>query len=279
MKKKSFLLYASLLICSLSIIYIGRRVESKNLKQTEESNTRFKDYHTHCLDPVLKTNVAKIKQIQQQNYVSDCIELMYDYPCNEIDNNWPLGSLYWNELDRFTVLDSQVKTILEVGTNTGGDITKLITLYPLANFHSFEAVPKFYFQALINHETNPRVHLYPFGLFSKTQSIKMKLEDGSTTISNEGESVLLVDVKLFVELIKPDILYMNCEGCEYELISRLEQTKLLSSIKYIYMGTHRVTWYDDLLFKYCEKNRALTENNFKKQIGIPFGWEIWKNNS
>ncbi len=73
-----------------------------------------------------------------------------------------------------------------------------------------------------------------------------------------------------------DLLHMNCEGCEWEALTRLVETNMLQHIVVLQVSFHNygVAGIEDLLPKYCLIREAL-EQTHRQVEAIPFAWERW----
>jgi hypothetical protein len=82
------------------------------------------------------------------------------------------------------------------------------------------------------------VHNFALGLENKEDKINLD-EDGSS-ISNEGEEIILIkDAKDFIKDQRIAVLMINIEGYEYDLVPYLIENKCLDLVQNIQIQFHR----------------------------------------
>ena len=69
-----------------------------------------------------------------------------------------------------------------------------------------------------------------------------------------------------------DLLHMNCEGCEWEMLETLIQSRLVGRIKTLQIGTHWYPHLQKLPERYCRIQLAL-DCTHVMEFRSPFGWE------
>lgn len=138
------------------------------------------------------------------------------------------------------------------------------------------------------HETfanNPEVSILNFGLGAEDKDISVPdLDKGTGAYVNhtcaESRCVTL-KIKKASTLLKEHIdmsgtnnfIYLNCEGCEYEVIDDLLKAGLISYFRYIHIATHAID-YPRLAFKFCATRKLLSHTHMI-QYGMLFAQERW----
>jgi FkbM family methyltransferase len=211
---------------------------------------------------------------------------------------------WWNEgirFDPFGATLPDAPLILDIGGNTeAADSRQFIKMYPAAEIHIYEPVSPYVEKLRQNwrDELNQRVQVHGVGLGDRDKTIRLPRGDldGQGTFimdSKEGQkedNILLLQVvdakdelrNYFVvdadghSRQRIDLLHMNCEGCEWEALTRLMETDMFQYIGVLQVSFHNygAAGIGDLLPKYCLIREAL-EQTHKKVDAIPFGWERW----
>jgi FkbM family methyltransferase len=214
--------------------------------------------------------------------------LPYDNANTMRTHHWDAGHPEkWNENERWTPFDARISRISYVGANTHGeDGVKLAKLFPEAELHMYEPIPA-YFRELEAHwaPLHPHHHLHNYGLGESTRTVRLsahQLQGQSTFAMQESTTVDVSDDVIIriqdaaAEFEKhglPDLLHVNCEGCEWELLRHLRipyPTIVQVSLHYLptNMEPEAVAW------SYCRLRHALSATH-DLRFGHPFGWQRW----
>lgn len=126
---------------------------------------------------------------------------------------------YWNNLD----INYNGRCIIDIGSN-GGD-SSLYFATQGAIVYGFEPVKPIYEYSLKLIEVNPnlknKLHFFNYGVSDKNGKINIDFMNSASAYSKndsyEVEVITIEDI-LKENNIEPDLLKMDCEGCEYNII-------------------------------------------------------------
>lgn len=139
------------------------------------------------------------------------------------------------------------ETVIDIGANRGD--TALFFANKNYNVIAFEPVGKLYETAINNLDLNPhikdRIHLVQKAVSCEKGKIKLYFNGDLDLVSGEvsqyikGKNTEIVETTTIKDILieynlKPYILKMDCEGCEYDIILKSD----LSMFKYIYFEYH-----------------------------------------
>lgn len=72
-----------------------------------------------------------------------------------------------------------------------------------------------------------------------------------------------------------DLLYVNCEGCEYDLLADIIDKKFVASINYIFVQFHGIAERSNHVHERCALRSKLLETH-EPVFNFPFVWEGWR---
>lgn len=72
-----------------------------------------------------------------------------------------------------------------------------------------------------------------------------------------------------------DLLYVNCEGCEYDLLTDIIDKKFAATINYIFVQFHSVSERSDHVHERCHLRSKLLKTH-EPIFNFPFVWERWR---
>lgn len=213
--------------------------------------------------------------------------LPHDELFNECDPSRPeppsvevLGS------DRFQFA-TKSKVIVDIGGNAGEDVEMMLKQNPTARIYTFEPIPQYFKELKARFASNPNVSVQNFGM-SDTNAQKEFILDGVGTTgadqNTRGEHVQvhLRDVdEVFLEIQKetgqvPDMLNMNCEGCEYAVMQRMLHRGWLERLAFIQLSWHLAGDVKDRVGQRCSAEKRLWQSHgrtFKSEYGW-IGWQL-----
>lgn len=197
----------------------------------------------------------------------------------------------WNEDIRFRPFKpalTQQSIIMDVGGHTDAyDSRKFLELYPGTRMHIYEPVIE-YFNELKQRwkdVSNAKLHAYGLGASSRKVQIPISNLAGQSTFVMEtdgdekSEHMTSLDIKDVREELQTmmmgrdyiDVIHLNCEGCEWELLSRLAQLDMLRVFRYIQVSFHNYgeDGIGELLPQYCLIREALMKTH-EKADAVPF---------
>ncbi len=217
---------------------------------------------------------------------------------------------WWNEGIRFAPFGAtlpEAPLILDIGGNTvAADSREFLKMFPGAEIHIYEPVPPYVEELGRNwrEHLSQHVSIHDVGLGDRDKMVRLSQDnlDGQSTFimdsltkneEEENSAFLLRIVDARDELRdylgvdangrsrqRIDLLHMNCEGCEWEALTRLVETNMLQYIGVLQVSFHNygVAGIGDLLPKYCLIREALEQTHHKVEA-IPFAWERWVHKS
>tara|TARA_R110002110_G_scaffold295886_4_gene509952 strand:- start:7600 stop:8190 length:591 start_codon:yes stop_codon:yes gene_type:complete len=187
----------------------------------------------------------------------------------------------WNRVDgdntlrlNYDILPSDV--VLDAGGFRGDFASRIYDLYK-PSIHVFEPVFEFCEGIDARFKDNPKVHANNYGLGSETKSQKFNISGDESKATDEGSvEVSIRDIKKVLEdLGNPTVALfkINIEGGEYDLLDRLIDTGLVSSINNLQIQFH--DWHPNALERRTSIISKLEETHVCK-YSYPFIWEGWE---
>lgn len=163
-----------------------------------------------------------------------------------------------------------------------GDFTSEIAEKFDSECYCFEPVSEFYKIIVEKFATNPKIHVYNFGISKTTYRTSIALsEDGSSIYAKsvKEEDIQECAMKSIVEFIEEnkigniDLMKINIEGGEYELLEALLETGLIKKIKHLQVQFHEISGSSKKRMKNIWK--LLKETHRIEWSYRPFIWESW----
>ena len=145
------------------------------------------------------------------------------YPLNEIFMEYFVD--YYNDFD----IDYKDRIIIDIGANSGD--TALYFASKGATVYGFEPVREYYEMALKNFDLNPdlskNIKIFNYGVSYKKGKINIDAMDSTSRYVSEGDSysVDIIPINDIMNQVTPDLLKMDCEGCEFEIIENCDLSK------------------------------------------------------
>lgn len=145
------------------------------------------------------------------------------YPLNEIFMEYFVD--YYSDFD----IDYKDRIIIDIGANSGD--TALYFASKGATVYGFEPVKEYYEMALKNFDINPdlskNIKIFNYGVSYKKGKINIDAMDSTSRYVSEGDSysVDIISIKDIMNQVTPDLLKMDCEGCEFEIIENCDLSK------------------------------------------------------
>lgn len=125
---------------------------------------------------------------------------------------------YYSNFD----IDFNNRTIIDVGANSGD--SAMFFASKGAKVIAFEPVKEYYEMALKNLELNPdlkeNIKIYNKGVSYKKGKISIDSMNSVSSYITENDSydVEIISLSDILQNVEPDLLKMDCEGCEFEII-------------------------------------------------------------
>lgn len=179
----------------------------------------------------------------------------------EIDvdySNYPFFEYYFDDYYESFDINYENRCVIDIGSFVGD--TALIFAKNGAKVYGYEPVKKNYNYSLKFKEVNPNIknklHFFNMGVSDKIGKINIESMDSTNTFKKENDSyevdVTTIEKILEENNIEPDILKIDCEGCEFNIILNSD----LSNFNHIIMEHHA---------KFVGKPHTLLINKLKDQ--------------
>lgn len=214
--------------------------------------------------------------------------LPHDENFNECDNTKvaPERVGIWD--GRFDAVP-QAKVIMDIGGNVGSDVELLRTKHPQARIYTFEPVPALFEGLKSKFAKDPNVVVTNVGVSDTTGETEFIVEgaigEGATavdhTTSGKHIKVHLQDVDTVLAFIQketgqaPDLLNMNCEGCEYGVMTRMREKGWIPKVANLQLSWHLAGDVTDRVEKRCDVEKMLWQSHIRSWRS-DFGWVGWK---
>lgn len=223
--------------------------------------------------------------------------------------------LDFNRLASFRLLDPFLPplrasgTVLYVGAHRSGEDSQEFQRQAQGlQMHLFEPSRTFFRELQEAFRGVPGVFLHNFGLGSRTSHGKLQLSGTASravAIEDEGggtgedpedgtEQVLILSAaeawpKLLDGGGRVELLHVNCEGCEYDVITSLSESGVLENTSHVQIATHLLGLTEpaanlqeafshtvQLSSKsYCKMHETLAKTH-ERIWGLPWVWERWR---
>lgn len=239
--------------------------------------------YTSCLEETLQSlPIGKGPRHKRKNLPDDQL-LVWAHHFDARSGKWNMD-IRFEEMEELT---HQPCSVWEVGAHTKAeDSSVLLKKYPNCEYHAYEPIPN-YFASLAKHwEDTSNMYTHNYGLAHEDGEFKVSsslLKGQSTYIGdskNEGD--VLATIKSFEFAVKeagskPTLLHMNCEGCEWDLLSQGIEDGFISDIPVVQIGFHNYgqVGLGKRAIEYCEIRKKLSRTHRLVDGAVPFAWERW----
>lgn len=228
------------------------------------------------------------------------VELGNNLPINSTGNfvahHWEAHNGKWNEEIRFHAFKPDLGAaplVVDVGGHTeAADSQTLKKMFPHSNAHVYEPVPE-YAALLTKSLAGQGIQVHAVGLGNSARLVEYDatklagqatfVMESATARPESAQTMAIVDgVDELKRLMQAsgrttiDLLHMNCEGCEWELLSHMASTNMLRHVHYVQISFHNYgsLGIGDLMPQYCLIREALLRTHTPVAV-VPFGWERW----
>lgn len=186
---------------------------------------------------------------------------------------------------RHKLLDG-AKVIVEVGGNIGEDLSAFVKNFPNSRIFSLEPMPGFFKTLTDKFGSNKLVTLEQIGVSDKDDTLELNNDGpGTSAYDSTGKGkhvkVPIKDMDAVLTHIKeitgqiPDVVSVNCEGCEYTTLKRMADKNWIGTVPYVQMSWHNVDRVEDRVKHRCEVDEILREK-YDPVFFSDFGWQGWK---
>ena len=97
------------------------------------------------------------------------------------------------------------------------------------------------------------------------EHVKVQLEDTDEILRNVETTIGYV----------PEVVNINCEGCEYAVMQRIVEKGWLGKIQYIQLSWHVPGGFPERVAKRCKIEEALLQK-YDRTYSSEAGWVGWK---
>jgi FkbM family methyltransferase len=178
--------------------------------------------------------------------------------------------------------------IFEVGGNIGEDLAQYVWRFPQAKIYSYEPVPELYQTLQQKFGANPNVKITQVGVSNADRQTSFVVGgnhgEGSShaNASQYGQTIsvqlrdanaLLAEVRTATGKV-PDVVSINCEGCEYGVLSRMAQTGWLGAVPFLQLSWHVPSGIPDRVPQRCAIEKVLLAK-YNPAYHALYGWQGW----
>lgn len=235
---------------------------------------------------LLQTGTHFFHSVQTQTRSS--VKLPHDENVNECDSSMPIPPVAGIWSGRFEE-PQKANVIVDIGGNVGDDVSFFVTKHPKARIFTFEPIPKLFKQLQARFSNSTNVIAQNFGVSDADAQREFVLEGPSgigTTgtdhnVHGDHVQVQLRDVNQVLSWVQketgqvPDLLSMNCEGCEYSVMQRMAESGWLAKLPNIQLSWHVAGDVPDRVSKRCSIEKLLWQSH-KRIFQSSFGWVGWQ---
>src|SRR3989344_1586679 len=170
--------------------------------------------------------------------------------------------------------------VLDVGGYEGQWSSDIYSKY-CCSIYIFEPVKAYHEAIAKRFEQNPDIRVYPFGLLDKTATLKISIDNNSSSFFTLGHPKQEADVKKASDFFKEnsintvDLMKINIEGSEYPLLEHLIAADLIKNIKNLQIQFHSFVPAAEERMKNIQKKLSLSHHIAYQ---YPFVWENWERN-
>lgn len=162
------------------------------------------------------------------------------------------------------------------GGGYNGEFADEIIKKSFNRIYIYEPDETFYKNLTEKYKLNIKVEVLNFALYSKEQITKLSQNLNASSIMEDDKSgveVKAVDIfKEFKKYNNIDLLKLNIEGAEFEVISRLIQTKEINKVKYLLVQFHRE---HDLDGSKLNKITSEISKNYNEIFNYKYVWSLF----
>ena len=173
--------------------------------------------------------------------------------------------------------------VCNIGGHVGNWAAKMSESYP-NRMVIFEPVPEFSAFLRKRFETARNVEIVEFGIGATTRSEEVRIAGDHTSISRSVPPNLLDGRKVRVhirsveqifDLVRSErigLLFLNCEGTEYEILRALCQRNLMDRIERLVVQFHEL---DDNSSVMLWETRAAVSRTHDCVFAYDYAWDYW----
>jgi len=216
------------------------------------------------------------------------VALPHDKDVDECDRTKPIPPHIGIWTDRYNP-PKDPKVIVEIGGNVGGDANNFLKMHPNARIYTFEPIPQLFEGLQKRFAYNHNVIVRNIGV-SNSNGEDNFISNGANgegasgedhSISGKRVKGQLRDVDEVLSWVQketghaPDLLSMNCEGCEYKVMQRMGEKGWLAKVPFVQLSWHPAGDVKDRVKKRCGVEKLLWQTH-TRAFKSDFGWVGWE---
>ena len=175
--------------------------------------------------------------------------------------------------------------VLEIGGNRGLDTSRMIQLYD-PFIITLEPVEELAKRLKELFKDNKKVTVLNFGLGKIANEVFVNVKgtggDATSMFTNDiGDTSLIIAnttqfmLRIGAGKFEFDLLFINCEGCEFEVLEAVISSGLVSNFKNIQFAAHNLPGLRNQQIRYCQIE-ALLYRTHSPTYRYKYIWEHWK---
>eukprot|EP00927_Polykrikos_kofoidii_P042511 TRINITY_DN36515_c0_g1_i1.p1 TRINITY_DN36515_c0_g1~~TRINITY_DN36515_c0_g1_i1.p1 ORF type:complete len:297 (+),score=24.24 TRINITY_DN36515_c0_g1_i1:215-1105(+) len=160
--------------------------------------------------------------------------------------------------------DAVGKLYVEVGLDDGTMMAEFAERFPQTMFFGYEPFSHLYHKAISRTSSCcANVQLFPYGLGANTTTAKVVGLGGvEETIEIRHAASVIAEILERTDTLAVDHVFLNCEGCEYEVLPALMQRPdFLKRIRTLTVSWHKAPWFFS-----SEGSRALARCTISRSL-------------
>jgi FkbM family methyltransferase len=183
-------------------------------------------------------------------------------------------------IDSFPFLSND-SIVIDIGSFTGETLHKIWTKYQ-PYIYAFEPVQDFR-QVLEKKfkDGNGKISIFPYGIGGEHRVVSVALAGHATSTMLNSSHQITREITLqpldeffarFLPNASVDLLSINCEGCEYDVLTYIVNSQYATRMKHILIQFHRLghNWHQQR----CCLQQSLSKTHFQ-YFSYPNIWEGW----
>lgn len=180
-----------------------------------------------------------IEDVESEKEIITVLDNIKIYNPSIYSLNYIFSEYYTDYYSNFKI-DYKNRVIIDVGANSGD--TALYFASKGAKVYAFEPVKEYFDMALknldLNPELNKNIKIFNYGVSYKKGKLNIDAMDSVSSYISQNDSyeVEIMSLNDILKHVKPDLLKMDCEGCEFEIIENSD-----------------LSMFNELIFEYHSK--------------------------
>lgn len=244
-----------------------------------------------CLSLCGVDGLRQFKAALQNNTAGLRSQVPHDQDVSKCDPKQPLPPVSGKFSEFRYNLYPGARVIVDIGGNVGKDIERLLEAHPAVRIFSFEPTPEYFSILQDKFGNDKRVNISNVGASNENGVAEFIYQGnhgvGTTGLDSahtHGGEHVLVNLQDIDEILKgvrkeigsfPDVLNVNCEGCEYAVMQRIADQGWIKHFRHIQLSWHTPDAVTDRVAKRCKIEEAVRKTHDLVWFGGP-GWMAWQ---